>query len=199
MDIQTQLKPIEVRNPYAPHLKIPQEVFKPLRTNTHYLQFIECITFYHQYQREVKKDTQTGQQYIETNLEDIAAANVLLKEVLLAKADELSGACRTFFEILKSYLKQQKQQSFYASQIRTAIRVSPTTLKRYLYQLSVNGYIRIVGGDKFRKGYEYEVLNYEEYQALQDNIKTALDEALEKLKPKEQSTSPKQSIAKVDH
>jgi DNA primase len=181
-DIQSLLKPIRIVNPYAEQLRIPQEVFKPLRSNAHYLQFIECITFYHQYQREVKINEQTGEQYIETDLEDIAAANALLKDVLLDKADELSGACRAFFEVLKHHLKKEKKQSFYAKDIRAALRISPTTLKRYLYQLQLNDYIKIVGGDKFRKGYEYEVINYEEYSELQNNIKTALDKALEKIK-----------------
>ena len=181
-DLQSLLKPIKIVNPYATQLKIPQEVFKPLRSNAHYLQFIECITFYHQYQRELKTNEQTGEQYVETNLEDIAAANALLKDVLLAKADELSGACRKFFETLKGYLKRESKQSFYAKDIRAALRVSPTTLKRYLHQLQANDYIKIVGGDKFRKGYEYEVINYDEYSELQNNIKTALDKALEKIK-----------------
>jgi predicted transcriptional regulator len=181
-DMQSLLKPIAVKNPYAKQLKIPQEVFKPLRSNAHYLQFIECVTFYHQYQREVKTDTQTGEQFIETTLEDIAAANALLKDVLLAKADELSGACRTFFEVLKAHLKQEKKKSFYAKEIRSSMRIHYATLNRHLIQLLKNGYIKIVGGDKFRQGYEYEVLNYEEYQALESNIKTALDEALDKIR-----------------
>lgn len=181
-DIQSVLKPVNVRNPYAPQLKIPQEVFKPLRTNTHYLQFIECITFYNQYQRAKKIDCQSGSDYIETTIEDIEHANKLLKGVLLAKADELSGACRKFLEMLKKHLLKEQKQSFYASEIRSALRTSPTTLKRHLYNLLSNGYIKIVGGDKFRKGYEYEIVNFEEYQQLQDTIQTALDEALNKIK-----------------
>lgn len=188
-DMQSLLKPIAVKNPYAQQLKIPQEVFKPLRSNAHYLQFIECVTFYHQYQREVKTDTQTGEPFIETTLEDIAAANALLKDVLLAKADELSGACRTFFEILKAHLKREQQQSFYAKEIRETMRISYPTLKRHLIQLAMNGYIKIVGGDKFRKGYEYEVVSYEEYQDLQHHIKTALDEALERIKTNSSSVA----------
>lgn len=47
---QRLLEPIKVVNPYAELLKIPKEVFKPRRTNNHYLQFIEAITFYHQHQ-----------------------------------------------------------------------------------------------------------------------------------------------------
>lgn len=89
-DIQSILQPIAVKNPYATQLAIPDSVFKPLRTNAHYLSFIEVITFYKQHQREVKEDPTTGVAYIETTLEDIQAANALLKEVLLAKSDELT-------------------------------------------------------------------------------------------------------------
>ncbi len=59
-DMQTVLKPIKVRNPYAELLKLPEYIFKPLRTNSHYLAVIETITFYHQYQREIKTDPETG-------------------------------------------------------------------------------------------------------------------------------------------
>ena len=39
---------------------IPKEVFKPRRTNAHYLAFIEAVTFYHQYQEKCH-DTETGE------------------------------------------------------------------------------------------------------------------------------------------
>lgn len=51
-NVQRLLKPIRVINPYAEYLELPQSVFKPRRTNSYYLQFIETITFYKQYQRE---------------------------------------------------------------------------------------------------------------------------------------------------
>ena len=101
---QRLLEPIKVVNPYAEQLKIPSEVFKPRRTNKHYLDFIEVVTFYHQFQRERKVVEETGEVYIETTLEDIENANRLLKGVLLRKSDELSGPVRDFFEKLKDYL-----------------------------------------------------------------------------------------------
>ena len=55
-DVQSVLKPVKVINPYAEKLKLPAYVFKPLRTNAHYLALIETITFYHQYQRKEKKN-----------------------------------------------------------------------------------------------------------------------------------------------
>ena len=55
-DIQCVLKSVRVVNPYAEELALPPEVFKPLRTNAHYLAFIETVTFYQQFQREQKRD-----------------------------------------------------------------------------------------------------------------------------------------------
>jgi hypothetical protein len=83
---QRILEPISVRNPFAPLLVLPPEVFKPRRTNKHYLDFIEAVTFLKQHQRQHKADHETGEIYIETTLEDIAEANVLMAPVLLRKA-----------------------------------------------------------------------------------------------------------------
>lgn len=177
-DMQTLLKPIKVRNPFAEYLIIPDHVFKPLRTNSHYLAFIETVTFYHQYQRVVKTDPATGERYIETTLEDIEWANRLLKDVLLAKADELSGECRRFFESVKGWLARHQKGSFYKNEVREAFRMNPNNLKYYLSQLLRYSYLKIVGGNRHKQGYEYEVVNAEEYNELKQNMTNALDAAL---------------------
>jgi DNA primase catalytic core len=181
-DMQTILKPIKVRNPFAEYLVIPEHVFKPLRTNSHYLAFIETITFYHQYQREVKTDPQTGERFIETILEDIEWANRLLKNVLLAKADELSGESRRFFESLKSWLETNKKASFYKNEVREAFRMNPNNLKYYLSQLLRYNYLKVVGGNRHKSGYEYEVINTNEYLQLNQSLDNALDAALQDIK-----------------
>jgi hypothetical protein len=132
---QRILQPVRVRNPYAEQLKIPAEVFKPKRTNAHYLQFIEVVTFYHQYQRGQKTDKATGEVYIETTPEDIAEANKLMKEVLLRKADELSGACRNYFEQLKQYLQDNHISTFTNKEIRRGLRIPVSTVERYHAEL----------------------------------------------------------------
>ena len=183
-DMQTVLKPINVRNPYAELLKLPEYVFKPLRTNSHYLAVIETITFYHQYQREIKTDTATGERYIETTLADIEWANRLLKEVLLAKADELNNTERSFFESLKRWLGANRKASFYAKEIREVFRMHPSKIKRYLYSLSTYNFIRITGGNRFKTGFEYEVVATDEYKNLEDAVNTVLDNVLEDIKQK---------------
>ena len=75
----------------------------------HYLQFIEIITFYKQFQREQQVNEETGEIYIETMIEDIEEANELIIEVLLRKSDTINGACRNHLERLKQYLKDNNQ------------------------------------------------------------------------------------------
>jgi DNA-binding HxlR family transcriptional regulator len=115
-------------------------------------------------------------------LEDIEEANWLLKEVLLAKSDELTKACRDFLEVLKSHLLREKKVSFYRSTVREWMRINPHNLRYYLNQLQQFGYIKIIGGNKHKSGYEYELTSKEEYTQLNDNITNALDKALAKIK-----------------
>ena len=182
-NVQRIIQPVKVVNPYAPDLKIPSEVFKKRRSNWLYLRFIEIITLYHQYQREQKVDKQTGEIYIETTLEDIAWANKLLKDILLRKADELTEPARNFFERLKKWLKENKQEQFRTSEIREQLHVTVSSLKRYLSELTSCGHIKITGGNRTR-GYAYEVSSYEEYQKLKHSIDHVLDSLLEQLKRK---------------
>ncbi|MEM9859923.1 MAG: hypothetical protein AAF843_21430 [Bacteroidota bacterium] len=176
---QRLLEPIKVINPYAEWLDIPEEVLKPRRTNNHYLQFIEAVTFYHQHQREMKAD-EHGEAYIETTLEDIKAANRLLKEILLRKSDELTGACRNYLESVKNYLDHEGKRQFTNQEVRKALKVNPSNQKRYNLSLISNYYIKKVKG-KAGTTYHYEIVSYEEFQQLSNHITSVLDQNLEKL------------------
>jgi len=180
-NMQRILQAVQVRNPFAESLKIPDEVFKPRRTNAHYLAFIELVTFYHQYQREKKYDQDTGEEYIETTREDVAEANKLLKEILLRKSDQLTGACRGYFEKLKAWLQHESRTTFSNREVRQALRINASNQKRYMLELMANYHIRVANGKKAR-GYEYEIVSYEEYEKLKRGIETVLDEMLDKIK-----------------
>lgn len=179
-NVQRVLKPIKVVNPFAMGLSLPQSVFKPRRTNAHYLQFIEAITFYKQLQRESKFDTQTGEEYIVTTIDDIKEANGLITEVLLRKSDLLNGACRQFFESLKSYLKKEGQKTFTNAEIRRVLRINPSNQKRYMVQLQLAELVRKAKGDK-RKGFCYEVVDYLDYENANKQIEQLLGSTLESL------------------
>ena len=191
---QRILKPITVRNPFANYLSLPLAVFKPRRTNNHYLQFIEAITFYYQYQREQKADKKTGELYIETTLEDIENANALLKEVLLRKSDELTGSCRNYLESLKAYLKTKKKKDFTALEIRKQLRLPKTTQWRYHKQLTDSYLIQIIK-QKGKQTNRYKLTNEKEYQELEAQIQTVLDDCLNIIKS---SVVPKRSKSKME-
>ena len=178
-NMQRVLQSVTIRNPYAEYMKIPNEVFKPRRTNAHYLAFIEVVTFYHQYQREKQYDQETGEEYIETTLEDIAEANKLMKEVLLRKSDQLNGATRDYFEKLKAWMKAEGKDTFMNREIRANLRIKGTTLRRYHHHLLDVGLIRVKSGKK-ATGYQYEIISPDEYEKLKQSIASVLDEVLEK-------------------
>ncbi len=173
-NVQRILKPIKVINPFAEYLELPKSVFKQRRTNSHYLQFIEAITFYKQYQREQKTDELTGEMYIETTIEDIQEANELIVEVLLRKSDTITGAVRNHLENLKKYLKENNQTTFTNSEIRRNLRVKESTLRNYNKQLLAEDYIRRIKKAK-TKSYCFEIVDIDEYSNLKEQINNALN------------------------
>lgn len=178
-NVQRVLKSIKIINPYAEYLHIPNEVFKPRRTNAHYLGFIEAVTFYHQYQRTEEVNKETGEVYINSTLEDIEIANGLIKEILLRKSDELNKATRTYFEYLKAWLKSEEKQSFVLAEARKALNVSHGSQKRYMSILIDNHFIK---KEKTKEGFVYTVTSYEDYKQLKQQVETILDNTLQQLK-----------------
>lgn len=206
-NVQRMLQPISVRNPYAEQLILPAEIFKPRRTNAHYIAFIEAITYYKQYQRPHLTDKSTGEVFIETTLEDISEAGTLMKEILLKKSDELGYATRTYLERLKQYLNERKNDmdlseqtrnspEFSNKEIRAALKEHPSNQKKYMLHLQQYGYIQKASGDK-KKGYLYIITSYEEYYQLQHRIRNAMDEVVNRLTTQEQRNTSSSNKAKA--
>jgi len=177
---QRMLRPIRVVNEFARYLRLPNTVFKPRRTNMHYLQLIEIITFYHQFQREKHYDEMTGEQYIKTTVDDIKLANTLIKDVLLRKSDRLNGATRNHFERLKIYLKTKNATTFSNQEIRRAFRLNEAAQRRYRNLLEQEGYIKSISKDK-KRSYTYELLEVDEYKNLEKTIEEALQRCLDNI------------------
>lgn len=78
---------MQVRNPYAEQLQLPADVFKPRRTNAHYLAFIEAVTFYHQYQRTERVDEDTGERYIEISSMKVEKNGTGILDTMIYKKD----------------------------------------------------------------------------------------------------------------
>ena len=171
---QRLLKPVSIINPFAEYLQLPNEVFKKRRTNAHYLQFIEAITFYNQYQREEQVNKETGEIYIETTIEDIQQANELIKHILLRKSDELNGATRSYLELLKQYLRAEQKIEFKTKEVRAQYKLNVNSQKQYMMALIQNGYIKKNTGNQ-KKGFTYSITNPHEYKVLEEQIQKALE------------------------
>jgi DNA primase len=180
-NIQRILRPVQVNNPYSKFITLPEAVFKPRRTITLLRGFIKAIAFYHQYQREVKKDKH-GQLYIDVTIEDIEAGFYYMQDVLFSKSDELTKATREFLEQLKQLSKQTDSDTFNAKAIREQLRMNPGNMKRYLSELVRYGYIK-ANGNRYRKGsYEYSIVKMDEYEALKSAIEQHLQSILQNIK-----------------
>ena len=173
---QRLLENIKVINPYAEYLQLPKEILKPRRTNAHYLQFIEVVTYYNQYQRERKVDEETGEEYIETTIEDIKSANQLLKEVLIRKSDLLTGNSRNQLEKFKTSL-ENLGELFTNGKLRYSLKVTKTTAQRYLNQWQEVGLIKKIQ-NKETQTYYYQLIDENEYQNLENKINEILENAL---------------------
>lgn len=178
---QLHLQPLEIVIPFGEDLRIPEHVFKKLRTNAHYLTLIKAIAFWHQRQRSILSKPD-GTPYIEATLDDVEWANKLSKEVLLRKSDELNGALRGFFENLKDWLKANRQEYFYAKPLREKLRMNPMQINRYLKELDQRGYIKQTGGNR-KTGFEYSIAVWDDYEQLKAGM-NILDETLAALKKK---------------
>jgi hypothetical protein len=190
-DVQRVLRPMKIVNPYAPLIALPQEVFKPRRTLGLLLGFVEAITFYHQLQREEKHapasepgaDEGSGEIYVETTPEDVEAAFALLSDTLFRKADELSGACRSFHDWLHGWAKKnpKRVKGFTGADIRKELRIHPRMVQRYLNELVAFGLVRITGGGKNRNGYTW-ALTGEPAEGLRERIHASITQVIERVR-----------------
>ena len=204
---QRLLRNIAVKNPFAPYLKLPDAVFKPRRTNAHYLGFIEAITFYKQYQRrwinadtgEIVYDPSTAnspppqdldvsQLFVETTIEDIEEANELMKPILIRKADELSGTLRTYLENIKNHLHKTQSIYFTSAEIRKILGTANSTITYYNALLLKQGYLQRnekLEQEEKKKGYKthvYQIAEIEDFNLLQSKIMNTLSTCVYNMK-----------------
>lgn len=177
------LKPIDVINPYAAKLNLPPEAFKIRRLNSNFQAFIRQITLINQYQR--KKDVQDR---LITELEDIKTAVNIMFDSIILKIDELDGGLRLFYERLKIYITEKAEQNeekpslqdFTQREIRHNLRISKTSLQRYISDLVTLEYIQQAGGHHNR-GYKYKITYWDDIGKIRAEIKDYLYQQIEKM------------------
>jgi DNA primase len=103
---QRLLKPLPVVNPFEPLLSYAEDRLAVRRDNPKYLNLILAVTFLHQIQRAVKHDTESGLDYIETTLGDIAIANELATALFGQSLDELSRPSRELLKLIRKMVDE---------------------------------------------------------------------------------------------
>ena len=178
--MQKALEPVKVINPFAPIIDLPENFPKKRRALPILLNFIEAITFYCQYQREQQADKDTGEVFIESHPQDVENGFRYLKTSLLRRSDELTGAVRAFYEVLKTVTEEKDLPKFKVKDIRSYIPMPPRTIQHYLKALLEYGYVEITGG-KQRLGYEYELCGATTEREIQQSMEAHIVAVMDKV------------------
>lgn len=195
------LQPVNIINPFATLINLPEAITYPRKSLLLLLNFIDIITYFFQYQRQQQIDESTGEIFVKTHPNDIELAFKLLKNSLFRKADELSTNARGFYNWLTQFLVEAKSNKFTALDIRKTKQIHPRTLNNYLNELKLFNYIEITGGNKHREGFIYKLTNLGNQTDIQTNIEQSLQATLKSVwneynkqngkQPKKQTAEPK--------
>jgi len=166
------LDKLEVVNPFADKIKLPEDAHKIRRLNELYQSFVRQITLLNQYQRE--RDVRGR---VITAPDDLRVACEILFESIVLKVDELDGSLRQFFENVKKHVgKLGKDYAFNRFELRKITGVSKTQQHRYLSKLVELEYVRQNGFAN--RGYHYKIAHWDDQSALRGRIKTELNQQI---------------------
>ncbi|MCJ8288380.1 MAG: hypothetical protein HRT58_21850 [Crocinitomicaceae bacterium] len=164
------LKSVDVINPFAQKIALPDSAKMLRRLNKQFLDFVNQITYLHQFQRKTDKYDR-----IITTKADVKLGIELFFDSIWLKIDELNGPLRAFFEQVKSYVKEQGDNEYMFTQIeiRQAFNVSTTTAKRHLKTLVDMEYI-LIDSRVSRIGNQYQISFWDDLDMLRKQIKEEL-------------------------
>ena len=169
------LEPLEVVNPYAERIRLPEEAHKIRRLNELYQCFVRQVTLLNQYQRE-----RDARGRLVTAPEDLRVACEVLFESIVLKVDELDGSLRQFFERVKNYVRTKGENyAFDRFELRRATGVSKTQQHRHVSKLVELEYLRQEGFAN--RGYRYKIAHWDDQDALRSRIKMELTSQIESL------------------
>ncbi len=164
---QRLLKPVQVRNPYAPQLTFTNDKTRLRRDHQKYLTLIDCVALLHQHQRTVHFAEIDGKsiEYINVEPSDIAVANGLAGEVLGRSLDELSPQTRNCLMLTHQFASEQSKATgvsrhafrFTRRDLREAIGWSDFQVRMHLGKLVELEYLIIHRGKQGRR-FVYELL-----------------------------------------
>jgi hypothetical protein len=157
-NIQRQLKPMPIVNPYAAQLTFLADKTRTRRDHMKYLSLIQSITLLHQHQRPVQRMSHHGQmlEYLETSKADIALANRLAHRILGRTLDDMPPQTRRLLQLIHAWVLSQAGRDalkpadvrFTRRDIRQMTGWSDSQLKLHCARLTDMEYLLIHGGGR---------------------------------------------------
>lgn len=169
------LDPLEVVNPFADKIRLPEDAHKIRRLNELYQSFVRQITLLNQYQRE-----RDARGRVITAPDDLRVACEILFESIVLKVDELDGSLRQFFEQVKGYVKKKSESyEFNRFELREVTQVGKTQQHHHLSRLVELEYLHKTGFAN--RGFRYRIAHWDNMEATRGRIKTDLLQQVEGL------------------
>jgi DNA primase len=143
---QRLLESLPVVIPFADKLSFPSSWMRTRRDHARFLNLIEVSAFLHQHQRE-----RTREGAIVASLADYEAAYGLASEVLKETLTDVKRPLREAYQRIQR-LTQQKGESVSRREIREALGVPDSTVRRWLQDLVDYEYLGLVQAEGERNG-----------------------------------------------
>ncbi|RAP33804.1 hypothetical protein DID80_07805 [Candidatus Marinamargulisbacteria bacterium SCGC AAA071-K20] len=147
---------LSIINNLSDSITFPDDRLKYRRGHEQYLNLIDAVAFFRQYQKEIKNETEFGD-YIEIDQDDISIAEKLFKTVLQWYGEDLKPTSKHLLTDIQAYCTKNKVHVFSRKQLRDTFKWEQTSLHRHLRVLSDLDYIRLKIGQNGVK-HLYELL-----------------------------------------
>jgi DNA primase len=176
--LQRLLKPVRVRIPWIDSISLPVTNVATRRTYDQLRYAISSVAFLRQYQKEMRKDPATGEEFIEADATDYAVAYRLMKGVLLRKYSPLDSHARDMLQIIVEHTATvgsdgaKQYDEFTQADCERWTGVSNATVRRRLVPLVAVG---ILSEDASGKPYKYRVVKADLAKAIDLHLPTPED------------------------
>jgi hypothetical protein len=160
---QRLLKPLRVVNPFEPFLTYGDDNLCVRRDNPKYLGLIEIVLHRPLHLVQERDRDESGEDFIETTLDDIAIANELAHELFGHSPEELPHPSRNLLGLIAGYAAKKanggapERVTFTRRELREAFKWGDTRLRVHLAELVEFEYLAALSG-RFGQTYQYRLL-----------------------------------------
>jgi DNA-binding transcriptional ArsR family regulator len=147
---QRLLEPLPVVIPFADQLSFPDTWMRTRRDHARFLNLIEVSAFLHQYQRERRGGSRSGDAIV-ASVEDYQVAYALAASVLAETLSDVRKPLREAYERIRE-LSLKGDGTVSRREIREALQVPDSTVRRWLSDLVELEYLTLAGCENGKTG-----------------------------------------------